>query len=113
MLLSQGQVLTSEAATTVVERDDFRLKQLSRSTSLYDRMIQTYGDAAFGHHALGVSGGVGQQQWVYVQLSERATPFGVVLTIEQQSLVGRDGQPGVLLDFLIELTWPPAGITER
>src|ERR1700760_2852457 len=39
-------------AFLVPERDDFRLEPLSRSTSFFDRMIQTYGDAAFGHHAL-------------------------------------------------------------
>ena len=37
-----------------LERDHARSRRLSRSICLFDRVIQTCGDPAFGHHALGL-----------------------------------------------------------
>ena len=42
----------ADFGTTTLERDDFRLRRPSRSTYLVGRVIQTYGDPAFGHPAL-------------------------------------------------------------
>ena len=36
----------------VLERFQADRKRSARSGSLFDRMIQTYGDSTFGHHAL-------------------------------------------------------------
>ena len=36
----------------MLERDGIAHAHPSRSISLFDRVIQTYGDSAFGHHAL-------------------------------------------------------------
>jgi hypothetical protein len=39
----------------LLERDGIAFAQPSRSNSLFDRVIQTSGDSAFGHHAQGRS----------------------------------------------------------
>ncbi len=41
---------------TGLEQDDIAFAQPSRSSSLFDRVIQTSGDSAFGHHALAMDG---------------------------------------------------------
>src|SRR6185437_1774030 len=36
-----------------LERDDIAFAQPSRSSALFDRVIQTFGDSAYSHHAVG------------------------------------------------------------
>ena len=43
----------------------------------------------------------------------RPAPLTLQLAAEQQFLVRVHGQPGVLLDFRIELSGPPTGVTQR
>ena len=47
-----------------------------------------------------------------MQLGEGAPPFRIVPAIEQQCLIGWNGQPGILLNFLVELARSPAGIAQ-
>ena len=51
-----------------------------------------------------------QHRDIHPQLRNRAVPFGVEVGVEQQGVVGVHREPGIALDFLIELACAPPGI---
>jgi hypothetical protein len=46
---------STRARELVLERDDIAIAQPSRSNFLFDRVIQTFGDSAYSHHALALA----------------------------------------------------------
>src|SRR5690554_5052927 len=50
---------------------------------------------------------------VQTDLGESALPLLFYALSENQRLVGREGQPAVVLDFLVELSRSPARIAQR
>src|SRR5689334_2263312 len=47
-----------------------------------------------------------------MQLGKSLAPFDIVVTAEHDSLVGRNRQPCILVDFSVELPGTPAGIAQ-
>ena len=54
-----------------------------------------------------------QNTWIDADFGHGAMPFGLILLIENQRLVGGYNEPPIFLNFTVELARAPAGITER
>jgi len=60
-----------------------------------------------------VAGVAGERERMDPELGQGALPFVAEQRVEHDRLVGRHGEPAVRLDLGVELTRPPAGISQR